>query len=66
MDFAGLMRAALCPPWQGGLGLTPQVFWGLTPQELRLMLGRDTAPHTMTAARLGALMAQYPDLEKGA
>jgi len=66
MDFAGLLRAALAPQIAGGLGLTPQVFWGLTPHELRLMLGRDeAAAGQMTGSGLAALMRQYPDQQKG-
>lgn len=65
MDFAGLMRAALAPQVAGGLGLTPQVFWGLTPHELRLMLGREEAAGQMTGSGLAALMRQYPDQQKG-
>jgi uncharacterized phage protein (TIGR02216 family) len=66
MDFAGLLRAALAPQIAGGLGLTPQVFWGLTPHELRLMLGRDEEGlGQMTKSGLAALMRQYPDQHKG-
>ena len=65
MDFAGLMRAALMPQAMGGLGLSPQVFWGLTPLELRLMLGREEGG-AMSGARLAALLEKYPDIQKGA
>ncbi|WP_349293851.1 phage tail assembly chaperone [Gemmobacter sp. 24YEA27] len=34
-DWPGLIRAGM-----HGLGLEPRVFWGLTPVELRIMLGR--------------------------
>tara|TARA_R110002096_G_scaffold160465_8_gene326690 strand:+ start:1255 stop:1407 length:153 start_codon:yes stop_codon:yes gene_type:complete len=34
MDWQALMRAGL-----HGLGLAPDVFWSLTPAELRMMLG---------------------------
>jgi len=45
----------------GGLGLTPQVFWALTPIELRLMLGREGGGALMSRARLDELTAAYPD-----
>jgi uncharacterized phage protein (TIGR02216 family) len=61
LDFTGLLRAALTPPALGGLGLTPQVFWVLTPIELRLMLGREGGGALMNRARLDELTAAYPD-----
>ncbi len=61
LDFTGLLRAALTPPAQGGLGVTPQVFWALTPIELRLMLGREGGGVLMSRARLDELTAAYPD-----
>ena len=63
LDFTGLLRAALTPPALGGLGLTPQVFWALTPIELRLMLGREGGGALMNRARLDELTSAYPDLE---
>lgn len=57
LDWPGLMRAGL-----HGLGLTPEVFWRLTPVELMLMLGRDgggDAP--LNRARLDELARAYPD-----
>lgn len=59
IDWPGLMRAGL-----NGLGLTPAEFWGLTPVELRLMLGADRATPAMTRARLDELAAAFPDLRK--
>lgn len=56
MDWAGLMRLGL-----GRLGLTPEVFWRLTPVELLTMLGFDTAAGPMTRARLEDLARAYPD-----
>lgn len=59
LDWGGLMRAGIV-----GLGLRPAVFWDLTPAELALMLGIDTAGHgagAMSRARLDALMARFPD-----
>lgn len=56
MDWAGLMRAGL-----HGLGLTPEVFWSLTPAELAVMLGHDRGRAPMGRSQLMALMADYPD-----
>ena len=64
LDFTGLLRAAITPPALGGLGLTPQVFWVLTPIELRLMLGREGGGALRSRARLDELTAAYPD-QKG-
>jgi uncharacterized phage protein (TIGR02216 family) len=61
LDFTGLLRAAINPPALGGLGLTPQVFWALTPIELRLMLGREGGSALMSRARLDELTAAFPD-----
>lgn len=64
LDFAGLLRAALAPPSQGGLGLRPAEFWALTPIELRVMLGREGGGAWMSRARLFELAAQFPDAKK--
>ena len=61
LDFKGLLRAAISPPALGGLGMTPQVFWALTPIELRLMLGREGGGALMSRARLDELTAAFPD-----
>lgn len=61
LDFTGLLRAAISPPALGGLGMTPQVFWALTPIELRLMLGREGGGALMSRARLDELTAAFPD-----
>ncbi len=53
------MRAGL-----HGLGLTPDVFWALTPAELQLMLGSNPANAPMLSDGLAALMAAYPDKKK--
>ncbi|KEJ90209.1 rcc01693 family protein [Sulfitobacter donghicola] len=58
-DWPALMRGGL-----HGLGLTPDVFWSLTPAELRLMLGSETSKAPMLSAGLEALMAAYPDIKK--
>ncbi|MGR3492463.1 MAG: rcc01693 family protein [Shimia sp.] len=46
------------------LRLTPDAFWALTPAELRLMAG-ESARQVITRSGLDALMAAYPDGEKG-
>jgi uncharacterized phage protein (TIGR02216 family) len=55
-DWPALMRAGL-----HGLGLTPEVFWSLTPAELQLMLGSKPGTAPMLSDGLAALMAAYPD-----
>lgn len=60
MDWAALMRAGL-----RGLGLRPAEFWALTPAELMLMLGADTAGPPMGRARLNELARAYPDRTRG-
>jgi uncharacterized phage protein (TIGR02216 family) len=59
IDWPGLMRAGLL-----GLGLTPDVFWRLTPAELRIMLGADQAAPALTRARLQELSAAFPDVRR--
>ena len=59
-DWPALMRAGL-----RGLGLRPGEFWALTPAELRLMLGADSAARPMGRARLEELLAAFPDEVKG-
>ena len=61
IDWPGLMRAGM-----GRLGLVPDVFWRLSPMELRIMLGADAALPPLTRARLEELAAAFPDLAKGA
>lgn len=56
MDWQALMRAGLY-----GLGLAPDVFWRLTPAELRMMLGDGGAGAPLLNDGLAALMAAYPD-----
>ena len=55
-DWPGLIRAGL-----HGLGLAPAVFWGLTPVELRIMLGVERGAPPLTRARLAELAASFPD-----
>lgn len=59
-DWPGLMRAGLYR-----LRLTPEQFWRLTPAELRLMLGQDSSMPAMNRARLGKLLAAWPDKTQG-
>lgn len=56
IDWPGLMRAGI-----GRLGLAPEVFWRLSPVELRIMLGDEAAPPPLTRARLAELAAAFPD-----
>ncbi len=58
-DWPALMRAGL-----HGLGLTPDVFWALTPAELQMMLGSKAGSGPMLSEGLAALMAAYPDKKK--
>lgn len=62
LDWAGLMRVGLRPCAQGGLGLLPAAFWALSPAELAMMLGLETAEPPLTRARLMDLAARFPDL----
>lgn len=59
-DWAGLMRAGL-----RDLRLTPEQFWRLTPQELRIMLGAEPSAPPLTRARLDELARAFPDARKG-
>lgn len=59
LDWPALMKAGL-----GGLRLTPDQFWRLTPAELAMMLGLADAPTPLGRDRLDALLAQYPDPER--
>lgn len=56
IDWPGLMRAGL-----HALGLAPEVFWRLTPVELRIMLGAEAMMPPLTRARLEDLARRYPD-----
>ncbi|MFV0292846.1 MAG: rcc01693 family protein [Paracoccus sp. (in: a-proteobacteria)] len=58
LDWAGLTRAGM-----QGLGLTPDVFWSLTPAELVLMLGIDPGASPMTRSRLETLARAWPDIK---
>jgi uncharacterized phage protein (TIGR02216 family) len=56
IDWGGLMRAGMA-----GLGLAPDVFWRLSPAELRMMLGLGPAAAPLTRERIEALMRAFPD-----
>ena len=56
-QMPALMRAGM-----QGLGLTPEVFWALTPAELLMMLGDSAGPAPMGRDRLEALAARFPDV----
>ena len=43
------------------LELRPDEFWGLTPAELRLMLGEPGGTGPLLSSGLNALMASFPD-----
>ena len=57
-DWPALMRAGMV-----GLRLPPEVFWRLTPAELRLMLG-ESADLPMGRGRLEELARAFPDIEE--
>ena len=59
MDWPGLIRVGLHQ-----LGLEPDLFWRLTPAELRIMLGAEAASPPLTRARLAELAAAFPDASK--
>ena len=56
IDWAGLMQMGI-----GGLRLSPDVFWRLTPAELAVMSGHGAGVAAMSRARFGALARAYPD-----
>ncbi|MFT6673952.1 MAG: putative phage protein (TIGR02216 family) [Sulfitobacter sp.] len=60
LDWPGLMRAGM-----QGLRLSPAVFWDLTPAELQVMLGQSASRAPLSRGGLNALMAAYPDQDKG-
>lgn len=60
LDWPALMRVGL-----HGLRLKPSEFWDLTPGELQMMLGADVQNGPLLSDGLSALMAAYPDTEKG-
>lgn len=56
IDWPGLMRVGL-----QGLGLAPEVFWKLTPMELRIILGADHIIPPLSRDRLVELARRFPD-----
>ncbi|MEO6299302.1 MAG: rcc01693 family protein [Paracoccaceae bacterium] len=59
IDWSGLMRLGM-----HRLGLSPDVFWRLTPLELKIMLGAEATATALTRARLEELAAAFPDIGK--
>ena len=55
INWSDLMRAGL-----GGLRLSPDVFWTMTPRELTAAIGA-VAAAPMTRSRLQALAQEFPD-----
>lgn len=60
IDWPGLLGLGLL-----GLKLTPEVFWRLTPIELKIMLGAEGTAPALTRARLEELAAAFPDRKAG-
>ena len=58
-DWPGLLRIALFE-----LRMNPEVFWKLTPLELRIMRGTEINGPPLTRARLEELAAAFPDKPK--
>lgn len=63
MDWQALVRLGV-----GRLGVAPDVFWSMTPWELRLALEgaglvrvTGSGPGRMSRETLAAMMAQHPD-----
>lgn len=59
IDWPGLMRIGLHE-----LGLLPDAFWRLTPNELQIRLGAEHGTSPLTRARLEDLAAAFPDVQK--
>lgn len=47
-----------------GLGLSPDVFWAMTPAELAIMFGTSSGKGPLLSDGLATLMAAYPDQKK--
>lgn len=60
LDWGGLMHVGLRV-----LGLAPDVFWRLSPVELRVMSGAGELVRPLTRVRLHELARAYPDGLKG-
>jgi uncharacterized phage protein (TIGR02216 family) len=54
-DWAAMMRLGI-----GELGLSPEVFWRLSPAEFLVLLG-GTGPAPMGRSAFEALAARFPD-----
>ncbi len=54
--WAKLMQLGL-----GRMGLTPAIFWDLTPAEFMLMAGIGESAGAMSRDGLDALLARFPD-----
>lgn len=59
LDWPALMRLGLHQ-----MGLTPDVFWALTPAELQLIVGPSQGQGPLLAGGLADLMAAYPDPQR--
>lgn len=59
IDWAGLLRVGLHE-----LRLSPEVFWRLTPVELRIMRGAEAMAPPLTRARLEELAKSFPDQKR--
>lgn len=57
-DWPLLMRLGLCE-----LRLKPDEFWGLTPVELRIMLGHDLMRSPLSRADISAMEALFSHFE---
>ena len=59
-DWPALLRLGL-----GRLRLRPAEFWALTPAELMMMLGRESAAPPLSRSRLEELARAFPDAASG-
>ena len=59
IDWPGLMKVGL-----KGLGLAPDVFWRLSPVELRTMLGDGSTQGPLMRTRLDELSRAFPDVKR--
>lgn len=55
-DWPALMRVAF-----QGLGLTPKMFWSLTPAEFLILLGPENGAAPLRRDAFDALLARFPD-----
>lgn len=59
MDWRNLIYVGL-----HRLGLTPDVFWQLTPAELAIMIGVGPETQPLSRARLDELLTAFPDIPR--